>query len=65
MLLCALAFIELNTKTKFLFTKKIAGHQQKLTDASNIETATAVVTDKKLSASPGINSLNFVLFVSA
>ncbi|NXL29314.1 TAXB1 protein, partial [Glaucidium brasilianum] len=31
---------------------KIAGHQQKLTDASNNETATAVVTDKKLSASP-------------
>ncbi|XP_009464760.1 PREDICTED: tax1-binding protein 1 isoform X3 [Nipponia nippon] len=29
-----------------VFTKKIAGHQQKLTDASNIETATAVVTDK-------------------
>ncbi|NXW17272.1 TAXB1 protein, partial [Circaetus pectoralis] len=27
-------------------------HQQKLTDASNIETATAIVTDKKLSASP-------------
>ncbi|KAK2526310.1 Tax1bp1 [Columba livia] len=42
----------LNTKTKCLFTKKIAGHQQKLTDASNNETATAVVTDKKLSASP-------------
>ncbi|NXC40200.1 TAXB1 protein, partial [Penelope pileata] len=40
------------TKTKFLFTKKIAGNQQKLTDASNIETATAVVTDKKLPASP-------------
>ncbi|NXQ16343.1 TAXB1 protein, partial [Peucedramus taeniatus] len=40
------------TKTKFLFTKKTAGHQQKLTDASNIETATAVLTDKKLSASP-------------
>ncbi|NWV29985.1 TAXB1 protein, partial [Origma solitaria] len=39
-------------KTKFLFAKKIAGHQQKLTDASNTETATAVVTDKKLSASP-------------
>ncbi|XP_010184745.1 PREDICTED: tax1-binding protein 1 isoform X3 [Mesitornis unicolor] len=31
---------------------KIAGRQQKLTDASNTETATAVVTDKKLSASP-------------
>ncbi|XP_009885486.1 PREDICTED: tax1-binding protein 1 isoform X3 [Charadrius vociferus] len=35
-----------------VFTKKIAGHQQKLTDASNIETATAVVTNKKLPASP-------------
>ncbi|NXU57368.1 TAXB1 protein, partial [Turnix velox] len=31
---------------------KIAGHQQKLTGASNIETATAIVTDKKLPASP-------------
>ncbi|KFP69927.1 Tax1-binding protein 1, partial [Acanthisitta chloris] len=31
---------------------KTAGHPQKQTDASNIETATAVVTDKKLSASP-------------
>ncbi|NWQ70723.1 TAXB1 protein, partial [Neopipo cinnamomea] len=31
---------------------KIAGHQQKPTDASNIETVTAVVTNKKLSASP-------------
>ncbi|NWX25919.1 TAXB1 protein, partial [Notiomystis cincta] len=51
-LLCALAFIKSSIKTKFLFTKKIAGHQQKLTDASNIETATAVLTDKKLSASP-------------
>ncbi|NWU31087.1 TAXB1 protein, partial [Dyaphorophyia castanea] len=40
------------TKTKFLFTKKTTGHQQKQTDASNIETATAVLTDKKLSASP-------------
>ncbi|XP_009976547.1 PREDICTED: tax1-binding protein 1 isoform X2 [Tauraco erythrolophus] len=29
-----------------VFTKKIAGHQQKLTNASNIETATAIVTDK-------------------
>ncbi|KFQ17387.1 Tax1-binding protein 1, partial [Merops nubicus] len=29
-------------------------HQQKLTDPSNIETATAVVTDKKLSAPPVI-----------
>ncbi|NWW19726.1 TAXB1 protein, partial [Falcunculus frontatus] len=51
-LLCALTFIKSSTKTKFLFTKKTAGHQQKLTDASNIETATAVLTDKKLSASP-------------
>ncbi|NWI57376.1 TAXB1 protein, partial [Calyptomena viridis] len=31
---------------------KIAGHQQKLTDAPNIETTTAIGTDKKLSASP-------------
>ncbi|XP_035172203.1 tax1-binding protein 1 isoform X2 [Oxyura jamaicensis] len=37
---------------KFTEQAKIAGNQQKLTDASNIETATAVVTDKKLSASP-------------
>ncbi|XP_054049057.1 tax1-binding protein 1 isoform X2 [Rissa tridactyla] len=37
---------------KFTEQAKIAGHQQKLTGASNIETATAVVTDKKLSASP-------------
>ncbi|XP_009323980.1 PREDICTED: tax1-binding protein 1 isoform X2 [Pygoscelis adeliae] len=37
---------------KFTEQAKIAGHQQKLKDASNIETATAVVTDKKLSASP-------------
>ncbi|XP_068530373.1 tax1-binding protein 1 isoform X2 [Anas acuta] len=37
---------------KFTEQAKIAGSQQKLTDASNIETATAVVTDKKLSASP-------------
>ncbi|KAM9231981.1 tax1-binding protein 1 isoform 2-T3 [Leptosomus discolor] len=37
---------------KFTEQAKIAGPQQKLTDASNIETATAVVTDKKLSASP-------------
>ncbi|XP_072710173.1 tax1-binding protein 1 isoform X3 [Ciconia boyciana] len=37
---------------KFTEQAKVAGHQQKLTDASNIETATAVVTDKKLSASP-------------
>ncbi|XP_039917098.1 tax1-binding protein 1 isoform X2 [Hirundo rustica] len=32
--------------------QKTAGHQQKLTDASNAETATAVLTGKKLSASP-------------
>ncbi|NXX76295.1 TAXB1 protein, partial [Urocolius indicus] len=31
---------------------KIAGHQQKLTDASNVETATAILTDKRLPASP-------------
>lgn len=37
---------------KFTEQAKIAGSQQKLTDASNIEPATAVVTDKKLSASP-------------
>uniref|UniRef100_A0A8C5TR10 Tax1 binding protein 1 n=1 Tax=Malurus cyaneus samueli TaxID=2593467 RepID=A0A8C5TR10_9PASS len=37
---------------KFTEQTKIAGHQQKLTDASNTESATAVVTDKKLSASP-------------
>ncbi|XP_068261235.1 tax1-binding protein 1 isoform X3 [Nyctibius grandis] len=37
---------------KFTEQAKIAGHHQKLTDASNVETATAVVTDKKLSASP-------------
>uniref|UniRef100_A0A8B9FZ82 Tax1 binding protein 1 n=1 Tax=Amazona collaria TaxID=241587 RepID=A0A8B9FZ82_9PSIT len=37
---------------KFTEQAKIAGHQQKLTNASNIETATAVVTDKRLSASP-------------
>ncbi|NXT13766.1 TAXB1 protein, partial [Prunella fulvescens] len=37
---------------KFTEQAKTAGHQQKLTDASNIETATAVLTDKKLSASP-------------
>ncbi|XP_014793224.1 PREDICTED: tax1-binding protein 1 isoform X2 [Calidris pugnax] len=37
---------------KFTELAKIAGHQQKLTGASNIETATAVVTDKKLPASP-------------
>ncbi|NWR98230.1 TAXB1 protein, partial [Motacilla alba] len=40
------------TEQAFLFTKKTAGHRQKLTDASNIETATAILTDKKLSASP-------------
>ncbi|XP_008948147.1 PREDICTED: tax1-binding protein 1 homolog, partial [Merops nubicus] len=39
---------------KFAEQAKIAGHQQKLTDPSNIETATAVVTDKKLSAPPVI-----------
>ncbi|KAM6086938.1 tax1-binding protein 1 isoform 2-T2 [Chlamydotis macqueenii] len=37
---------------KFTEQAKIAGHQQKLTDTSNIETATAVIRDKKLSASP-------------
>ncbi|KAM9387568.1 tax1-binding protein 1 isoform 2-T2 [Phaethornis superciliosus] len=37
---------------KFTEQSKISGHQQKLTDASNIATATAVVTDKKLPASP-------------
>ncbi|XP_030300150.1 tax1-binding protein 1 isoform X3 [Calypte anna] len=37
---------------KFTEQSKIAGHQQKLTDASNTATATAVVTDKKLPASP-------------
>ncbi|XP_053914220.1 tax1-binding protein 1 isoform X3 [Cuculus canorus] len=37
---------------KFTEQAKTAGHQQKLTDASNTETATAVVTDKKLAASP-------------
>ncbi|KAM6422051.1 tax1-binding protein 1 isoform 2-T2 [Rhynochetos jubatus] len=37
---------------KFTEQAKIAGHQQKLTDASNIETATAVLTDKQLTASP-------------
>ncbi|XP_041322234.1 tax1-binding protein 1 isoform X3 [Pyrgilauda ruficollis] len=37
---------------KFTEQAKTAGHQQKLTDASNIETATAILTDKKLSASP-------------
>ncbi|NWJ06761.1 TAXB1 protein, partial [Crypturellus undulatus] len=31
---------------------KIAGNQQKLTDAPNIQTAPAIITDKKLSASP-------------
>jgi len=36
------------------------GNQQKLTDASNTVTATAIVTDKKLPASPGINSLDFI-----
>ncbi|XP_031446015.1 tax1-binding protein 1 isoform X2 [Phasianus colchicus] len=37
---------------KFTEQAKIAGNQQKLTDASNIVTATAIVTDKKLPASP-------------
>ncbi|OXB60456.1 hypothetical protein ASZ78_001094, partial [Callipepla squamata] len=37
---------------KFTEQAKIAGNQQKLTDASNIETATAIVTDKRLPASP-------------
>ncbi|XP_039917068.1 tax1-binding protein 1 isoform X1 [Hirundo rustica] len=37
---------------KFTEQAKTAGHQQKLTDASNAETATAVLTGKKLSASP-------------
>ncbi|XP_017692750.1 PREDICTED: tax1-binding protein 1 isoform X5 [Lepidothrix coronata] len=37
---------------KFTEQAKIAGHQQKSTDASNIETVTAVVTNKKLPASP-------------
>ncbi|XP_062364497.1 tax1-binding protein 1 isoform X2 [Cinclus cinclus] len=37
---------------KFTEQAKTAGHQQKLKDASNIETVTAVLTDKKLSASP-------------
>ncbi|XP_065608980.1 tax1-binding protein 1 isoform X1 [Cyrtonyx montezumae] len=37
---------------KFTEQAKIAGNQQKVTDASNIETATAIVTDKRLPASP-------------
>ncbi|XP_021241194.1 tax1-binding protein 1 isoform X2 [Numida meleagris] len=37
---------------KFTEQAKIAVNQQKLPDASNIETATAIVTDKKLPASP-------------
>ncbi|XP_069716321.1 tax1-binding protein 1 isoform X3 [Phaenicophaeus curvirostris] len=37
---------------KFTEQAKTTGHQQKLTGASNTETATAVVTDKKLAASP-------------
>ncbi|XP_030364681.1 tax1-binding protein 1 isoform X2 [Strigops habroptila] len=37
---------------KFTEQAKIAGHQQKQTNASNIETATAVVTEKRFSASP-------------
>uniref|UniRef100_A0A8C0EJD9 Tax1 binding protein 1 n=1 Tax=Bubo bubo TaxID=30461 RepID=A0A8C0EJD9_BUBBB len=46
------ALAELKKITTLKNEQKIAGHQQKLTDASNNETATAVVTDKKLSASP-------------
>ena len=45
---------------KFTEQAKIVGNQQKLTDASNTVTATAIVTDKKLPASPGINSLDFI-----
>ncbi|XP_066051293.1 tax1-binding protein 1 isoform X2 [Chamaea fasciata] len=37
---------------KFTEQAKTGGHQQKLTDASNIETPTAVLTGKKLPASP-------------
>lgn len=37
---------------KFTEQAKIVGNQQKLTDASNTVTATAIVTDKKLPASP-------------
>ncbi|XP_037746432.1 tax1-binding protein 1 isoform X2 [Chelonia mydas] len=37
---------------KLVDQTKTAGNQQKVTDASNIETATAVVTDKKLTTSP-------------
>ncbi|XP_061206988.1 tax1-binding protein 1 isoform X1 [Neopsephotus bourkii] len=37
---------------RFTEQAKTAGHQQKLTNASNIETATAVVTDKRFSSSP-------------
>lgn len=37
---------------KFTEQAKIAGNQQKLTDASNTVTATAIVKDKKLPASP-------------
>ncbi|KAM4907135.1 tax1-binding protein 1 isoform 4-T6 [Sylvia borin] len=37
---------------KFTEQSKTTGHQQKLTDASNTETATAVLTGKKLPASP-------------
>ncbi|XP_074801828.1 tax1-binding protein 1 isoform X2 [Natator depressus] len=37
---------------KLVDQTKTAGNQQKVTDASNIETATAVVTDKKLTISP-------------
>ncbi|XP_071417101.1 tax1-binding protein 1 isoform X2 [Pithys albifrons albifrons] len=46
---------------KFTEQAKIAGHPQKLTDAPNTETATAISTDKKLSASPvSPNSSNIV-----
>ncbi|XP_025906577.1 tax1-binding protein 1 isoform X2 [Nothoprocta perdicaria] len=37
---------------KFTEQAKIAGNQQKLTDVANTQTASAVITDKKLSASP-------------
>ncbi|XP_048694418.1 tax1-binding protein 1 isoform X4 [Caretta caretta] len=37
---------------KLVDQTKTAGNQQKVTDASNIETATAVITDKKLTTSP-------------
>ncbi|XP_077667468.1 tax1-binding protein 1 isoform X2 [Eretmochelys imbricata] len=37
---------------KLVDQTKTAGNQQKVTDASNVETATAVITDKKLTTSP-------------